>query len=145
MNKVQTGISVDDVLNWLRSKSCTWSPTVATKVARGLLAALRDFGILEGKSNKRLSTARLPVPAFAYIAFCLNRLGVLGRDLLFHSDWRLFLLQVPDVEHYFLESHQHELIEYHAAGSTVSISFPFDTVEEYARAVVQGSNSASRG
>jgi hypothetical protein len=141
---LRTEVRVDDVLVWLRAKKCPWSPTVATKVARGLLAAFRDFGILEGKAEKHLSTARLQVPAFAFIAFCLNGMGALGRDLLFHPDWRLFFLDVSDVEHYFLECHQYELIEYHAAGSTVSIAFPYQTVEEYARAVVQGQGSTTR-
>lgn len=144
LKTVRTEVRVNDVLVWLDAKKCPWSPTVATKVASGLLAAFRDFGILEGKAEKRLSTGRLPVSAFAFIAFCLNGLGALGRDLLFHPDWRLFFLDVPDVEHYFLESHQHELIEYHAAGSTISIAFPSQTVEEYARAVVQGQGSITR-
>ena len=97
---------------------------MTTKVARGLLAAFRDFGILEGKSQKRLASFILPVESFAYLAFCLHREGVLGRKLVFHTDWDLFLLQTPAVEHYFLEAHQRQLVAYHAAGSTVNISFP---------------------
>ena len=53
---VRAGIGTQEVVNWLAGKGCPWSPTVATKVARGLLAALRDFGILEGRAQKRLAS-----------------------------------------------------------------------------------------
>lgn len=52
---LRVGIELREVLDWLRKKGCEWSPTVATKVARGLLAALRDFGILEGRAQKRVA------------------------------------------------------------------------------------------
>lgn len=136
----RAGITVEAVVVWLAGKGCTWSPTVTRKVARGLLAAFRDFGILEGKSQKRLASFILPVGSFAYLAFCLHRQGVLGRDLVFHPDWHLFLLQTPSVEHYFLEAHQRQLIAYHAAGSTISISFPHEKLEDYARVIVERSN-----
>lgn len=136
----RAGITVEDVRVWLAGKGCTWSPGVTTRVARGLLAAFRDFGILEGRSQKRLASFILPVGSFAYLAFCLHREGVLGRNLVFHPDWHLFLLQTPAVEHYFLEAHQRQLIAYHAAGSTISISFPCEKLEDYARVVVERSN-----
>ena len=140
LGAARAGVSVDDVRSWLVGKGCTWSPVVTTKVARGLLAAFRDFGILEGKSQKRLASFTLPVGSFAYLAFCLHREGILGRSLVFHPDWHLFLLQTPAVEHYFLEAHQRRLIEYHAAGSTISISFPCGQLEDYARVVAERSN-----
>ena len=136
----RAGVSVENVRSWLISKGCTWSPVVTTKVARGLLAAFRDFGILEGKSQKRLASFFLPVGSFAYLAYCLHREGALGRNLVFHPDWQLFLMQTPAVEHYFLEAHQRRLIAYHAAGSTISISFPCEKLEDYARVVVERSN-----
>lgn len=140
IDRARNGVSLADVKGWLAEKGCSWSPTVSTKVARGLLAAFRDFGILQGRSEKRLASYRLPVGAFAYIAFCLHQSGVLGRNLVSHPDWRLFFLQTTEIEHYFLESHQSQLIEYHAAGSMVRISFPCGSLEDYARVVVERSN-----
>jgi hypothetical protein len=140
LTTARAGIEQAEVLDWLGAKGCHWSPTVSIKVVRGLLAALRDFGLLEGRASKRLASLRLPFSSFAYIAFCLHQLGALGRDLIFHPDWRLFLLHTPDVEHNFLEAHQSRLLEYHAAGSTVSLTFPCDNLEEYARVVVERSN-----
>lgn len=134
---VQASIGTEEVLRWLNDKGCPWSQTVATKVARGLLAALRDFGLLEGRARKRLANLALPVPAFAYLAFCLRRQGAASRSLLAHEDWQLQLLTPGDVEHLFLMAHQEKLLEYHAAGSTVSINFPTDSLEEYAHVIAQ--------
>ena len=136
---VRAGIGTQEVVNWLAGKGCPWSPTVATKVARGLLAALRDFGILEGRAQKRLASFSLAVPAFAYLALCFRRTGALSLSLLTHPAWQLFLLNPDEVEHLFLLAHQEQLLEYHAAGSTISISFPTESLEEYACVVAQKS------
>jgi hypothetical protein len=140
MSSARAGVEQFEVLDWLNAQGCRWSPTVSIKVARGLLAALRDFGILEGRTSKRLASLRLPIGSFAYLAFCFQQLGSLGRALVFDPDWQLFLLDTSDVEHNFLEAHQRRLLEYHAAGSTVSLSFPCETLEEYARVVLDRSN-----
>jgi hypothetical protein len=112
---------------------------VATRVARDLLAALRDSGILEGRDQKRLANVLLPVPGFAYLARCLRETGAVSRSLLAHPDWQLFLLTPDEVERLFLLAHQERLLEYHAAGSTVSIGFPTESLEEYAHVVGQRS------
>jgi len=135
-----TGIEQSEVLGWLATKGCRWSDSVSTKVARGLLAALRDFGVLEGRGRKNLMNARLPIGAFAYIAFCLhNRLGCDGSQLAFHADWQLFLLSIRETEQNFFEAHQRGLLQYHAAGNTVSLTFPCDSLEEYAHVVISRS------
>jgi len=134
---VQGGIRTAEVVSWLESVGCEWSPTVMVKVARGLLAALRDFGLLEGRAVKHLASAQLPVGAFAYLARCLTELGLVGRRLVNAPDWAIFLLETSDVEHLYLEAHQHRLLEYFAAGSTVSIEFPVPTLEKYAHVVVE--------
>lgn len=136
---VRAGIGTNEVLNWLAAKGCPWSQAVATRVARGLLAALRDFGILEGRAQKRLANVILPVPAFAYLARCFRETGAVSHSLLDHRDWQLFLLNQDEVERLFMLAHQERLLEYHAAGSTVSIDFPCESLEEYARVVAQRS------
>jgi hypothetical protein len=49
-------VRVDETAQWIRKRLLkhdqVWTDTVITKVARGLLAALRDFGILEGTASK---------------------------------------------------------------------------------------------
>jgi len=131
------GVDTMMVLSWLNEKGCPWSPDVATRLARGLLAALRDFGILQGRARKRLGDPAPPLGSFAFIAFCLRLHGATSRALPFHRDWRLFLLSPEDVERLFLHAHQDRLLEYHAAGSVIQIHFPTDSVEEYAHVVAR--------
>lgn len=130
-------INVAEAADWIGTKGGGWSETVTIKVTRALLAALRDFGVLEGKARKQLSTPPLPLGSFAYIAFCLQGTGVAVRNFLSHPDWRLFMLAPAEVEHFLLEAHQHRLLEYHAAGSVLSLSFPVSTAEEYAHVVLR--------
>lgn len=114
-----------------------WSESVETKVARGLLAALRDFGILDGKSTKRLSGYGMPLAAFGFIAFILKMKSQSGHQLLHDSEWRLFFLSPHAVETYFIEAQQAKFLTYDAAGKVIRVGFPADTLEEYAHVVVQ--------
>ena len=129
-------VGVPEFISWLATKNMGWSEIVAIKSGRALLAALRDFGVLDGKAKKTLVRPPLPLGAFSFIAFTLSRLGVAGRDMLAHPDWTLFMLTPSDVEHLFLEAHQQRLLQYHAAGTLVNLDFPAGNVEEYARVVV---------
>lgn len=134
-------IRVDDVVGWVSSRLSTygqqWSPTVTLKVARGLLAALRDFGILEGSAKKRIAPVYIPIESFTYIAFVLNQLGFSGGGLINHPDWRLFLLPPSLIEKLFLEAHQRGLLRYDAAGNLYRIEFKVSTMEDLADVIAR--------
>ena len=55
-------IRIDEVIAWisrkLREVNKQWTPAIRRKVAQGLLAALRDFGILEGENGRASSRER---------------------------------------------------------------------------------------
>ncbi len=133
-------VSTEEAARFIRERlqqmDLKWSRTVTVKVARGLLAALRDFGILTGKAKKRIAATYLPLEAFVHIAFTLGREGASAERLLHHPDWRLFLLGPSEVEHLFLEAHRHRLLNYQAAGAIVRIEFPTHTLEETAHVIV---------
>lgn len=139
-------ITVQQMETWLNRQVCDgltkgpWSETTTTRVARSLLAALRDFGLLEGKLTKRVVPIYLPTVAFAFIAFLLQRQQRSGDRLLHHPAWRLFFLPSEAVERFFLESHQEGLLEYHAAGPVIRISFPASSAEGYARVLTERPN-----
>ena len=120
--------------------SSAWSDDTTLRVAQGLLSALRDFGVLQGASRKRIAPAYLPVEAFAYVAFCLKKLQPSGARLLDDPCWRLFFLQREGVERSLVEANQHGLLEYQAAGAVTRLTFPADTTEEYANVLAQGSH-----
>jgi hypothetical protein len=115
----------------------TWSPPTTRRIAHGLLATLRDFGILEGAARKRLTHPYLPPEAFAYIALYFRRGGTSGRALVDDPEWRLFFLGPDAVERLFVESQQRGLLHYQAAGTVVRIDFPTHSLEEYARALTE--------
>lgn len=125
--------------NWLKEGHMVsqWSEETVERVAQGLLATLRDFGILQGAVNKTIAPTHLPKEAFAFIAFYLWQIQPSGKLLLSNSEWQLFFLDPQLVERYLIEVHQSHLLEYHAAGSVIRIAFPAQTLEGYARALTE--------
>ncbi len=114
-----------------------WGDSTVRRVTQGVLSTLRDFGVLQGAVNKRIAPVYLSVQAFAYIAFYLKQHQPSGAKLLDLVDWKLFFLNREGVERFFLEAHQHGLLEYHVAGSVTRLSFPAETLEEYANVLTQ--------
>jgi hypothetical protein len=136
-------VTVDETREWIKKKIADgrtlepWSENTIRKSARGLMSALRDFGILNGLRNKQLAPIYIPIEAFCYIAFYLCCIGLYGKSLLNSPEWRLFLHAPQDVEQLLIEAHQVHLLEYRAAGSVIRIDFPVETLEEYSRVILE--------
>lgn len=124
---------------WVKEGKTTghWSEATITRISQGLLSTLRDFGVLQGAVNKRIAPAYLPVESFAYIMFFFKQHQASGAKLIELQDWKLFFLQREAVERFLFEAHQRDLLEYHVAGSVTRLTFPADTLEEYARVLAQ--------
>ena len=114
-----------------------WSDSTLAKVARGLLATLRDFGVLQGAANKSIAPIYLPVEAFAYIAFYLKTIDYSGELLVKNPLWGLFFLTPSEVERFLVQADQMQLLNYQAAGSVVRIDFPADTIEDYTDVILR--------
>lgn len=114
-----------------------WSEPTITRIAQGLLSALRDYGVLQGAVNKKIAPSFLPTESFAYIVFYLKQHQPSGAKLLELSDWKLFFLSRESVERFLFEAHQRALLEYHVAGSVTRLTFPANTLEEYANVLAQ--------
>ena len=127
------------IQEWVNEGRMTthWGASTVARVTQGLMATLRDFGVLEGRIRKRIVSQTLPIEAFVLIATALAADGVRGDRLLVHPDWQLFFLDEPAVERLFMEAHQRHLLEYHAAGSTRRITFPSTDLVEVARAITR--------
>lgn len=115
----------------------SWSETTILRVAQELLATLRDFGVLEGASKKRIAPSFVSIESFAYIAFYLKQHQPSGAKLIELPDWKLYFLNRESVERMLFEAHQHSLLEYHVAGSVTRLTFPAETLEEYANVLAQ--------
>lgn len=137
-------VTVTAVVKWLQSKIAqtdrSWTSTVSLKVARGLLACLRDFGILEGTSRKKLAPTYIPIESFAYLAFVLYQSGVTSQRLLVHPDWQLFLLPQVMVERMFLEADRYGFLSYESAGKMVRVEFSANNEGEMADVIASRSN-----
>lgn len=133
---VDQNIRVDETAAWLKNtlagQNQEWTETVVLKMSRALLAALRDFGILEGARKKKIAPVFLPIESFAYLAYAISMLGRSGAALINHPDWNLFLMGKPLVERMFLEAHQKGFLRYDAAGNIYRIEFGADTYKEMA-------------
>jgi hypothetical protein len=133
-------VEVEQTLaTWAREGKTTgaWSDATIRRVTQGVLSALRDFGVLAGAVNKRIAPVYLPVVAFAYVMFYLKQHQPSGAKLIALPDWKLFFLSHDGVERFLVEAHQQRLLEYHAAGTVIRLTFPVSTLEEYAHVLAQ--------
>jgi hypothetical protein len=132
-------VTLRAIREWIAEGKTTtrWGEATATRVAEGLMATLRDYGVLQGSATKRLTPIYLPNEAFALIALWLQGRERSGHLVLQSDDWRLFFLPVEGVERFYIEAHQEHLLNYQAAGSVVRIEFPAGTLEEYAHALLE--------
>lgn len=133
------------IMEWLqeqvlaRRTAGEWATVTIERVAQGILATLRDFGVLEGAVKKHLRTPHLPPTSFVFIALLLNQKLRSGDKLLRDPAWQLFFLKERDVERLFFEAHQEGLLSYQAAGNVIRIDFPVQTMEDYALALTRRS------
>ena len=139
----RTEVTVTDIqeplVQWVKEGRTTnrWSAPTLLRVVQGLMATLRDFGVLQGAVNKQIAPTYLPVEVFAYVAFFLKQHQASGAKLMDAPDWKLFFLSHEGIERFLIEAHQHGLLEYHAAGMVTRITFPTKSLEEYANALTQ--------
>jgi len=133
-------VDVNEVVEWLahlaaHRETPQWTDTIRLKVARGLLAALRDFGVLTGAVRKEFSSASLSVAGFGYVAFRLHESGASSRALLASPVWRRWLLDQGRVTELFHEAARNGLLRYSSAGSAVRVDWLQGSLSEVVRAV----------
>jgi hypothetical protein len=124
---------------WVEEGKTTghWSETTITRISQGVLSTLRDFGVLQGRVNKKIAPAYFPIESFSYVVFYLKQHQRSGAKLIELPDWNLFFLPREAVERFLFEAHQRDLLEYHVAGSVTRLTFPAKTLEEYANVLAK--------
>lgn len=111
-----------------------WRPATTRRVTSGLLSALRDFGILEGKNNKSISPPRLSLPGFAYVTERLREMEV--TDIVGSPVWHRWILDERQIRALFLEADRVDLIRFSEAGSAHRVDWLFEDLEEMMSAAV---------
>jgi hypothetical protein len=123
-------ISPNDILDLLTAavpdqpQIARWSEATRIKLARSVLTALRDFGLLEGKQKKVLVQPPLPLATAEIILRILVREGFRGRQILENHAWRLFLLKESDVAQVLSKLAFDGIIRFEKAGTTVVLETP---------------------
>jgi hypothetical protein len=133
-------VGVDEVAAWVgglaaEGETPPWADNTRLEVARHLLAALRDFGVLSGAVRKEFSRASLSVAGFAYAAFRLHEAGASSRALLASPVWRRWLLDQGRVTELFHEAARVGLLRYSSAGSAVRVDWLQESLSEVVRGV----------
>ncbi len=136
----RVAVDVNDVVAWLdrlaaEGATPPWSPTIRVKVARGLLAAMRDFELLSGGVRKELAGPSLSVAGFGYAAFRMHEAGASSRALLTSPVWRRWLLDQGRVTELFHAAARNGLLRYSSAGSSVRVDWLQGSLPEVVRAV----------
>jgi hypothetical protein len=132
-------VDTGEVVEWLRMlakerRIPQWSEPITVKVARGLLAALRDFGILAGAVRKEIAPATMTTLGFSYVAFRLHEQGASSRSLVNNRVWRWWLLDPVRVAELFRQADQAGVLRYAEAGTVVRIDWLAASLPEAVRA-----------
>jgi len=131
-------VNLDETSRWLATflakHQTAWTESVQTKVARGLLAALRDFGVFDGANLKRFAVPRLSTAGFSYVAFRQHEQGVSSRGLVHGNVWRRWLLEESRVIELFTHAERLGVLSYSQAGSLVRVDWKIKSLEEVGRA-----------
>jgi hypothetical protein len=98
-----------------------WRESTRIKLARQILAALRDFGLLHGIYSKQIrKPATSPETTFHLLCVLLAE-GLDGRAVVEAPDWRLFLWSESEVSHALGELSQKRWIRFEKSGRTVML------------------------
>lgn len=136
------GVTIQDVVDWQVKLTATkqlptWTDTVRIKVARGILAALRDFGILAGENSKTILPPSLSPSGFSYVAWRLHEGGGSSWSLSTSSVWRRWLLDPTRVSELFRQASGLGVMSVSAAGSAVRIDWRAHDLQEVTSAVAR--------
>ncbi|MCE5200793.1 MAG: BrxA family protein [Armatimonadota bacterium] len=116
-----------------------WSPAVQIKIARGLLGALREFGMIEEHKRglREIASYRPTDIAVAYLAYDLHSLGLSDGAVCSHDDWMLYGLNRNTVISRLEDLQDRGLFAMQHAGSVVTITWQFGSMEEAIDAIAE--------
>ena len=120
-----TNISPSDFVNFLNDAQDdspelkSWRETTRNKMASIFLSALRDFGLLQGKSIKHIQRPTIAPEAVYHLLAILWAEGKHGRALLEAEDWKLFLWSDTDTTNALVRLSQLGWIKFERGGQTV--------------------------
>lgn len=143
---IQDGIAVfttDDVIPFVRDLVIkgvfveSLSDYGVRRLARDLLRASADFGLLKGSLRRETSHTAVPEDAILYALYSLSERSLSVERILESPRWELFLLSPAQVEHELLNLHQFRRLHYECAGSIRSLSLPHPGLPVFTESLVR--------
>jgi hypothetical protein len=121
-------LNLRDDIEW----SGNWNETTTKRVASGLLRIAVDFGLLTGTQSREFASYHLPGQSFLYLLHTLLEQEANARRVIEAEDWRMYLMDVSDVERELLRLHQFRKLQYEVAGSLSQITLSAESATDYA-------------
>jgi hypothetical protein len=112
-----------------------WGEATRRRVVHGLLSALRDFGVLEGKASKHIAPPHITFGGFVYVLGRLRQTATSSHEIVNHPCWRWWLLDSRRVRSFLLEADREGILSFADAGSALRIDWRTDGLEEMVRVV----------
>jgi hypothetical protein len=118
-------VSSADVLEFLEGRAeqhpatKKWRPSTRTRLVRSILAALRDFGVLQGTRTKQIQRPVVSPQTVFHLLCVLLAEGHHGRSVIEAPDWRLFLWSEDDTAKALADLAQRRWIRFERGGRTV--------------------------
>jgi len=106
-----------------------YSEATRIKLAHSILAALRDFGLLQGKRKKLIVRPDLPPDTADHVLRLLTTEGKQGLEILQDKIWRLFLCDQKEVAGKLQALAQQNRIEFERVGNTIILQTPSHWVQ----------------
>ena len=134
-------ITTSDTQTWIDklvadNRVPDWSPNIRERVARGMMAAVRDCGRLSGNRSspkKEIVRPGISIGGFGYVAYRLHQQGNSSRGILSSNCWGCWLLDENRVDEMMNRLAATGAIYYAVAGSSLRIDWRVDSLEEVAR------------
>ena len=113
----------------------TWSYQTRRSLVSHYLSAVRDFGLLEGKTRKRIHKPKVDQNLLLYIVTILRDCGRTAKEIMASDDFKLFLLSPEEVAVRLTEIHRDGRIKFQRSGQIVSLELPWETIYDYVKTI----------
>lgn len=128
-------VQAEDIVTFLESIQDDYTglgdrtPTTIEEAATKYLAALKNFGLLDGSQRKEFAVTYIPDETIAYVIYRLFEQDVTtATSVINHDDWTLFLMDAAEVRRR-IQDISPTYVTYEKRGSTERLVADYETPE----------------
>lgn len=110
-----------------------WSDSTLQRVSSELLRMAVGFGLMRGTVARDFVPFHLPEASFLYLLHAMTEHQPNAHEVIHSPDWRMFLMDVSDVERELFRLHQYRRVHYEVAGSLAQLRLPCSSATEFVR------------